>query len=157
MALPYIEKLMHPKDADRMANSHSIDPDQSSLGLLCLSENLGSVRYFSNLIIRAVTWQNQQNACVPSEDSDQPGHPPSLIRISAVCMKKACILSYPLSASERLWSVWVDAQADLSHHRTHIHFVGVSHRGSFNINSHVRCCMMLRRNNNLRLIMINLT
>ena len=25
----------------------------------------------------AATWQNQQNECAPSEDSDQPGHPPS--------------------------------------------------------------------------------
>ena len=24
-------------------------------------------------------------ACVPNEDSDQPGHPPSLIRVFAVC------------------------------------------------------------------------
>ena len=37
-------------------------------------------------------------ACAPSEDSDQPGHPPSLIRVFAVRMKKAWILSYPLSA-----------------------------------------------------------
>ena len=39
-------------------------------------------------------------ACAPSEDSDQPGHPPSLIRVFAVCMKKAWILSNPLNASE---------------------------------------------------------
>ena len=32
----------------------------------------------------ATTWQNQQNECAPSEDSDQPGHPPSLIRVFAV-------------------------------------------------------------------------
>ena len=37
-------------------------------------------------------------ACAPSKDSDQPGHTPSLIRVFAVCMKKACVLSYPLSA-----------------------------------------------------------
>ena len=29
-------------------------------------------------------------ACVPSEDSDQSGHPPSQIRVFAVRMKKAC-------------------------------------------------------------------
>ena len=29
----------------------------------------------------AATWQNQQNECAPSENSDQPGHPPSLIRV----------------------------------------------------------------------------
>ena len=28
---------------------------------------------------------NQQNYCTPSEDSDQPGHPPNLIGVSAVC------------------------------------------------------------------------
>ena len=35
-------------------------------------------------------------ACAPSDDSDQPGHPPSLIRVFAVRMKKHCVLSYPL-------------------------------------------------------------
>ena len=52
-------------------------------------------------------------ACVPSEDSDQPGHPPSLIRVFAVRMKKPWVLSYPLSAQQRLWSDWADAQTDL--------------------------------------------
>ena len=31
----------------------------------------------------AATWQNQLSDCVPSEDSDQPWHPPSLIRVFA--------------------------------------------------------------------------
>ena len=53
-------------------------------------------------------------ACAPSEDSDQPGHPPSLIRVFTVQMKKAWVLSYPLSVQQRLWSDWADAQADLS-------------------------------------------
>ena len=35
-------------------------------------------------LIWATTWQNQQNECAPSEDSYQPGHPPSLIRVLAV-------------------------------------------------------------------------
>ena len=52
----------------------------------------------------AATWQNQQNECAPSEDSDQPGHPPSLNRVFAVRMKKAWVLSYPLSAQRRPWS-----------------------------------------------------
>ena len=47
------------------------------------------------------------------EDSDQPRHPLSLIRVFAVRMKKAGILSYLLSAQRRLWSDWA-----------HIHFVG---------------------------------
>ena len=60
------------------------------------------------IMIWAATWQNQQCGCAPSEDSDQPGHPPSLIRVFAVRMKKACVLSYPLSAQRSLWSDWVD-------------------------------------------------
>ena len=36
--------------------------------------------------------------CVPSEDSDQPGHPPSLFRVFAAHMKKHWVLSCPLSA-----------------------------------------------------------
>ena len=41
----------------------------------------------------AASWQNQQCGCAPSEDSDQPGHPPSLIRVFAVRMKNAWVLS----------------------------------------------------------------
>ena len=48
-------------------------------------------------------------ACAPSKDSDQPGHPLSLIRVFAVCMKKAWVLSYQLSAQQRLWSAWASA------------------------------------------------
>ena len=40
-------------------------------------------------------------ACAPSEDSDQAGHPPSLIRVFTVRMKK-------------VWVKKADAQADLS-------------------------------------------
>ena len=64
-------------------------------------------------IMWAATWQNQQNDCASSEDSDQPGHAPSLIRGFAVRMKKVWVLSYPLSALRRVWSDWADAQADL--------------------------------------------
>ena len=48
------------------------------------------------------------------EDSDQPGHPPSLIRAFAVRMKKAWVLSDPLNILYSLWSDWANAQADLS-------------------------------------------
>ena len=44
--------------------------------------------------------------------------------VFAVCMKKAKVLSYPLSAQRRLWSDWVDAQADLSLCLAHTYFVG---------------------------------
>ena len=68
--------------------------------------------------------KNQQSDCAPSEDSDQPGYPPIRFRVFAVRMKKAGVLSYPLSAQRRLWLDWADAQADLSLRWAHSHFVG---------------------------------
>ena len=103
---------------------------------LAVTQNCGSWRYelhrksessFRGLHWKckwATTWQNQQSDCAPSEDSDQPGHPPSLIRVLPVRMKKAWVLSYPLSAQRRLWSDWADAQAHLSLRWVHSHFVG---------------------------------
>ena len=66
--------------------------------------------------IWAASWQNRQNDSAPSEDSDQPGHPPSLIRVFTVRMKKAWVLSYPLSAQQRLCA--------LSLRWAHSHIVG---------------------------------
>ena len=63
-------------------------------------------------------------ACAPSEDSDQLGHPPSLIRVFAVHMKKARVLSYPLRAQRILWLDWVDAKPDPCLRWVHNHFVG---------------------------------
>ena len=39
---------------------------------------------FELLIIGAPHDKTNKVACAPSEDSDQPGHPPSLIRVFAV-------------------------------------------------------------------------
>ena len=52
--------------------------------------------------------KTNKTACALSEDSDQPGHPPSLIRVFADRMKKG----------------WADAQAHLSLRWAHSHFVG---------------------------------
>ena len=60
--------------------------------------------------------------CMPSEDTEQPGHPPSLIRAFAVRMEKPWVLGCPWSAQLRLWSDWADAQADLSLCWTHMSF-----------------------------------
>ena len=65
--------------------------------------------------------------CAPSEDSDQPGHPPSLIRVFVVHMKKSWVLSYPLISQRRLWSDWADAQADLCLRWAHISFCWFCH------------------------------
>ena len=52
--------------------------------------------------------------CAPIEDSDQPAHPRSLIRVFAVRLKSLRIIGYPHNAPRRLLSDYVDAQADIS-------------------------------------------
>ena len=94
------------------------------INISCVICLLPQDRSCSKYQIWAATWQYQQSDCAPSENSDQPGHPPSLIRVFAVRMKKAWVLSYPLGAQRRLWSDWADAQADLSLRWAHSHFVG---------------------------------
>ena len=46
------------------------------------------------------------------DDSDHPGHPPTVIRVFAARMKKVWVLSYPLSTHRRLRLAWA-----------HTHFV----------------------------------
>ena len=69
-------------------------------------------------------------ACAPSEDSDQTGHPPSLIRVFAFRMKKAWVLRYPLSAQRRLLSDWAYAQADLTLWGVHMPFCWFCHESA---------------------------
>ena len=46
--------------------------------------------------------KTDEMACAPGEDSDQLSHPPSLIRVFVVRMKKAWVFIYPLSAQRSL-------------------------------------------------------
>ena len=77
--------------------------------------------------------------CAPSEDSDQPGHPPSLIRVRAVHLKQNWVLSYLLSAQRSLWSDWADAQADLSLCWAQKSFCRVCHEVAQNASSSSLC------------------
>ena len=43
--------------------------------------NVAVLQTCLNMYTWAATWQNQQSECAPSEDSDQPGYPPSLISL----------------------------------------------------------------------------
>ena len=96
-----------------------------------------SSQHLSSIIISLVRKTNKlehnktnRMAYAPSKDSDQPAHPPRLIRAFAVRMKKAWVLSYPLSAQRRLWSDWVDAQADLSLRWAHMPFCWFCHKAA---------------------------
>ena len=64
----------------------------------------GRITVWQNYIW-AASWQNQQSGTCAQRrlrSAWAPGHPPSLIRGFAVRNKKACVLSYPLSAQRRL-------------------------------------------------------
>ena len=63
----------------------------------------GKVPLVSVITIEPPRDKTNKMAFAPSEDSDQPGHPPSLIRVFAVRMKKAWVLIYPLSVQRRLF------------------------------------------------------
>ena len=52
--------------------------------------------------------------CAPSEDSDRPGHLPSLIGVFAVLSMSSYGTQVSSCGLRRLWSDWADAQADLS-------------------------------------------
>ena len=67
--------------------------------------------FWSGFNMKIEPWHDKtiKMICAPSEDSDQPGHPPNLIRVSAVRPKQNWVLSYSLSTQRRLWSDWADA------------------------------------------------
>ena len=46
--------------------------------------NIRIIIYTANYSVEPPRDKTNKMACVPSEDSDQPGHPPSLIRVFAV-------------------------------------------------------------------------
>ena len=61
-------------------------------------------------------------ACAPSEDSDQPGHPPRLIRVIAVRSLGSKGLKLSSCGQRRLRSDWADSQTDLSLRWAHMPF-----------------------------------
>ena len=119
----FYNTVLGPKHADRMAKCRPWLKE----GAVCSGSTMFTQTvWILRIIMVAHSWsfelpydKTNKEACAPSEDSDQPRHPPSLISLRC-----PHILSYPMSAQWRLWSDWVDAQADLSLHWAHSHFVG---------------------------------
>ena len=74
-------------------------------------------------VIQPPNDKTNKMACAPSEDSDQPGHPPVWSKTSLSAWRKLGSLATQWAHSED-WSDWADAQADLSLHWAHTHFVG---------------------------------
>ena len=98
---------------------YSVYPD-SSWALVKFSKesrceaHLLAIPFAFQMIFEPAHDKTRKMACAPSEDSDQTGHPPSLIRVFAVRMRTVWVLRYPLSAQQRLiWlggcSVWSES------------------------------------------------
>ena len=113
------------RDAYQYAHPHSHLPGRKppKTGFLVMWLIYQTNKCDGCIIKRATSWQNPQNGmCTKrglrsawaSTQSDQ----------SSLCMKKAWVLSYPLSAQRSLWSDWADAQADPNLRWVHPHFVG---------------------------------
>ena len=72
--------------------------------------------------IWVATWQKHRNDCAPSEDSDQPGHPPVWSESSLSAWRKLRSLDTHWAHSE-LWSEGASTQSDQSLRWAHSHFV----------------------------------
>ena len=70
--------------------------------LFYIVSNIYKSQSVVNSLIEPVHDKTKKMTCAPSEDSDQPGHPPNLIRVFAVCMKKPWVLSYLLNVQQKL-------------------------------------------------------
>ena len=65
--------------------------------------------------------------CAPSEESDQPGNLPSLVRVFAVRSKCSRGPNVSSCGQRRLWSDWANAQADLRLRWVHRSFCWFCH------------------------------
>ena len=69
--------------------------------------------------------ETYNKTCATSEDSDQPAHPGSLIRVFTDCMCLLQLPGYPKRDEREPLPYWVDVQADLSlcwSHRSYCRF-----------------------------------
>ena len=85
-------------------------------------ESILKTNYMSCLMTKPAKWHVR-----PAKTQISLGIRP-VWSVFNVCIKKAWVLRYALSAQRRLWSDWADAQADLSLRWAHSHFVGFAMR-----------------------------
>ena len=74
------------ENSDRTCRTHTVGPHAYGLANFTLLTQIpyGPVR--TRMVhINELKYDKNQQTCAPSEDSDQPGHPPSLIRVFTRC------------------------------------------------------------------------
>ena len=85
-------EMLSPSNKESLALQFVTDDEE---GLIWLFEGPGKDKIHLSVKVRKYEPPHDKTnklICAPSEDSDQPGHPPSLIRVFAVRMKKAWLL-----------------------------------------------------------------
>ena len=97
-------------------------PESGTLLSIKKAEDVGPGKLLHHIVS---TYEPQREktyplTCAPTEDSNQPAHPRSLIRAFVVRMKKLCILGYPKSAQRRFRSDCANAQSDLNLRWAHV-------------------------------------
>ena len=102
-------------------------------GFFCQHQKLLKMIWHSNMYHRLTSlrgklagfWEHykaNKMTCAPSKDSDQPGHPPGLIRVFTMGFMGSWGPIPSSGLQKSLWSDWADAQADLSHRWAHRSF-----------------------------------
>ena len=87
----YLVRLKHYLYAKQILKNNGV----SYMYILITFFRIGQKLNMSRLMTKPTKWHS-----APRGDSDQPEHPPILIKDYADRMKKAWFLSYPLNASE---------------------------------------------------------
>ena len=101
--------------------------------------------------IRAASWQNQQNDYVPSEDSDQPGHPPSLIPAKTLIS----LVIRPVWSESSLCAQWVAKDPNFLHadsedsDQTGRPFCWFFHEAAYSTNRSTICCLQIKQSTDL--------
>ena len=80
------------------------------------------IRKMSQRMTKPTKWH------VCSVKTDQAGHPPNLIRVFTVCLKKLGFLATECTVNS--WSYWADTHADLSLYKYKIYHTWAWWRGS---------------------------
>ena len=90
----FISKYLKKK---KMHNWHPLNENG-----LAQTERIEESTKHKRVNIWTVAWQNQQNDMCAQRRLRSAWHPPSLIRVFSVHMKKAWVLTYPSSTQQRL-------------------------------------------------------
>ena len=123
------QKIWHQELSRNMTNTTKwpVSPAKTQISLAdqgCPGWSVSSLSASQKRKMWAALWQSQEKWHVrPAKTQISLGIRPVWL-VFAVRMKKAWVLSYPLSAQRRLWLDWEEAQADLSLRWAHSYFVG---------------------------------